>query len=92
MKYNKTLEEGLKEFDEWANGLRLKKGQELYNPEAPITFLKSFLTTFAEKIREGVVEEMEKLRKDSDKFVPFQKIHYQSALDDLLDQIKNPHQ
>lgn len=37
------LQQGEKEFEEWANGLRARKGEELYNPEAPIKYLKQFI-------------------------------------------------
>lgn len=79
MPYNKTVEDGLKEFDEKVAelknatiylelgdesqnvefGYRVKRGNETFKV-VDFGNIKSFLTTFAEKIREGVVEEVEK--------------------------------
>jgi hypothetical protein len=39
--------------------------------------------------RARIIEEVEKMQKESEKFVPFQKIHYQSALNDIINIIKN---
>lgn len=65
MPYNKTLEEGLREFDEKFQEGGFTKEDAAYCEDAQsrsqgcwkLKHIKSFLTSFAEKIREGVVEE-----------------------------------
>lgn len=47
-------------------------------------FIKSLLSTQ----REEILAKVEELKKESEKFVPFQKIHYQSALEDLKQSLK----
>jgi hypothetical protein len=40
MNHNEII---LKEFDAWTEELKTKKGQQLYNPESPIKYLRSLL-------------------------------------------------
>ena len=93
MPYNKTLEEGLKLFDEKFPRLWLHDGAR---PVETYTSceedVKSFLTSFAEKIREGVVEEewkrcVDLLDADHSKCVIKEScIGYQNAQSDLMNQ------
>lgn len=46
------------EFEDWANGLRVRKGQELYDPEKMINFLKSFISQILLSERTALVEEL----------------------------------
>lgn len=128
MPYNKTLEEGLKEFEKGYYSFRFeytdKDGKRRYEtgvwndgmaPEEALKHIakhvsgyedgkitdfidnqhfKSFLTTFAEKIREGVVEEVEGMKKTEKTFtydepnLGYDIGSYNGALDDLLAQLK----
>ena len=107
MPYNKTLEEGLKEFDEKFKCIQgdCAGGGHTFPTESEpeggqcqfcaeyIFPIKSFLISFAEKIREGVVEEIEGMRKelpskDDDSLYPVEVNGYNQALDDLLAQLK----
>jgi len=55
-----NTEKRLEELKGWSNGLRLKKGQELYDPEKIISFVESFL---AESIHQAIAEERERVRE-----------------------------
>ena len=70
MPYNKTLEEGLKEYtDRFLKKNIRSDGSSTEYIHLQGTALdkdfQSFLTTFAEKIREGVVEEVKIGEKDN---------------------------
>ena len=95
--YNKTLEEGLKEFDE-KFPCHCGMSPDCVCP-IKVHLVKSFLTTFAEKIREGIVEEVEGMRNNVEKRGSSCRINgviddesaggwYLQALDDLLAQLK----
>ena len=43
------------------------------------------LTSYTEELKKKI----EGKRKESEKFVPFQKIHYQSALDDIITELNH---
>jgi hypothetical protein len=45
--------------------------------------IRSFIEQSLTDYNNHIVENIDKLNKDAEKFVPFQKIHYQSALNDL---------
>lgn len=64
------------------NGLRERyKNSESLNP-----FIDDIEYYFKESITDyhnHIIEKIEKLSKNAEKFVPYQKIHYQSALIDL---------
>ena len=100
MNYNKTLEEGLVETAErividYAN----ISGRESANRAEFRQEVIKHLTTFAEKIREGIVEEVEGMRNNVEKRGSSCRINgviddesagggYLQALDDLLAQLK----
>ena len=103
MPYNKTLEEGLKEYtDRFLKKNILSDGSSTEYIHLQGTALdkdfQSFLTTFAEKIREGIVGEVEGLRincpHDSRSHCMEEMCWvneeggYNQALDDLLAQLK----
>jgi hypothetical protein len=43
------------------------------------------ITSYTEELKKKI----EGKRKESEKFVPFQKIHYQSALDDIISELNH---
>lgn len=107
MPKTQTLEEGLKEFVDLSIPTGKKCEQFECNPTwdgnaytcshcgmnyVSVKSAKSFLTSFAEKIRESVVEEVEgmKLKPDIENPAKLdrEEIAYNQALDDLLAQLK----
>ncbi len=50
---------------------------------------KEYLDSALQSRDREIVDIIENLEKESEKYVPFQKIHYQSALSDLKERIQN---
>ncbi|HRF69821.1 MAG TPA: hypothetical protein PKV66_00155 [Candidatus Pelethenecus sp.] len=50
-----------------------------------VALFKQTLTSHTEELKKKI----EGKRKESEKFVPFQKIHYQSALDDIISELNH---
>jgi len=92
MTYNKTLEGEMQEVK--AILLRNFDNDKYLWSKAHLE-LESFLTTFAEKIREGVVEEVEKLRLDTSPAEGYNSPKaddYNQALDEVISFITPPQQ
>lgn len=60
-------------------------GSTRANPENIIDWWLSKFDSHTEELKKKI----EGKRKESEKFVPFQKIHYQSALDDIISELNH---
>ena len=88
--YNKTLEAGLQELDKIPHGAPLSARGDYVS----VVNAKSFLTSFAEKIREGVAQELVKKIEELEvmgiggDFGEGYEAGHKKALSDLLAQLK----
>lgn len=87
VKLRKLVESLLLQKDEQQK----KEGEEAYRQgqsEARAHYYEKVSSEATLTERNRIVKVIDKLLKDSEKYVPFQKIHYQSALSDIIEAIK----
>lgn len=87
---SKELEKILEEFDK---EFKSEDGRDFFNEAERISRVRIFLKISLKQALTSYTEELKKKiegkRKESEKFVPFQKIHYQSALDDIITELNH---